>query len=52
LHGFKTCMDAKHKLDLPPCGDGPCSKCEYYIDNGGECVGCPMTKFYKGMAWK
>ena len=52
LHGFKTCMDAKHKLDLPPCGDGACSKCEYYIDNGGECVGCPMTKFYKGTLWK
>jgi Lrp/AsnC family leucine-responsive transcriptional regulator len=52
LHGFKTSMDTKHKLDLPPCGDGPCNKCECYIDNGGECVGCPMTKFYKGMAWR
>ncbi len=52
LRGFKTCVDTKQKLELPPCGDGPCSKCEYYVDNGGECAGCPMTKFYKGMFWK
>jgi DNA-binding Lrp family transcriptional regulator len=52
MRGFTTCMDVKQKLDLPPCGDGPCNKCTYYLDNGGECVGCPMTKFYKGTAWK
>ena len=52
LRGFRTCMDIKQRLENPPCGDGPCSRCEYYIDNGGECVGCPMTKFYKGTVWR
>ena len=50
--GFKTCMDASQKLDTPPCGDHPCSECSFYVENGGLCVGCPMTKFYKGTAWK
>jgi DNA-binding Lrp family transcriptional regulator len=52
LHGFETCIDVNQDLETPPCGDAPCSKCEYYIDNGGTCVGCPMTKFYKGTFWK
>lgn len=52
LHGIRTSMDFEQKLDTPPCGDGPCNKCEYYIDNGGDCSGCPMTKFYKGTFWK
>lgn len=51
LHGLRTPMDSGQKLDAPPCGDPPCIECEYYIDNGGECVGCPMTKFYKGTFW-
>ena len=51
LNGFRTCMDMSKKLDIPPCGDHPCNKCEYYLENGGECVGCPMTKFYKGKMW-
>jgi DNA-binding Lrp family transcriptional regulator len=51
LNGFRTNMDVSKKLDAPPCGDHPCNECEYYIDNGGECVGCPMTKFYKGSLW-
>ncbi|MEM2760537.1 MAG: winged helix-turn-helix transcriptional regulator [Nitrososphaerales archaeon] len=51
LHGFRTSMDMHKKLDIPPCGDHPCNECEYYIDNGGQCVGCPMTKFYKGKMW-
>jgi DNA-binding Lrp family transcriptional regulator len=52
LRGFSTCMDGKGKLEVPPCGDGPCNQCEYYIENGGPCVGCPMTKFYKGTFWQ
>lgn len=52
LHGCKTSMDADQELDTPPCGDQSCDKCEYYVDNGGECVGCPVTKFYKGTFWK
>ena len=51
LHGFKTVMDINKKLETPPCGDHPCSQCDSYVDNGGECVGCPMTKFYKGKMW-
>ncbi len=51
LHGFRTSMDVEKKLDMPPCGDHPCIDCEYYIENGGECVGCPMTKYYKGKMW-
>ncbi|MFQ5940429.1 MAG: Lrp/AsnC family transcriptional regulator [Nitrososphaerales archaeon] len=52
MRGFNTYMDASHKLDSPPCGDHPCPECQFYLENGGECVGCPMTKFYKGAAWK
>ena len=52
MRGFKTCMDASQKLDTPPCGDHPCSECSFYVENEGPCVGCPMTKFYKGTAWK
>ncbi len=52
MRGFKTCMDASQKLDVPPCGDHPCPECQFYVGNGGECVGCPMTKFYKGTVWK
>ncbi|MFQ5920413.1 MAG: Lrp/AsnC family transcriptional regulator [Nitrososphaerales archaeon] len=51
-HGFRTNMNFEQKLDAPPCGDDPCDTCEYYIDNGGECPGCPVTKFYKGTFWK
>jgi DNA-binding Lrp family transcriptional regulator len=51
LHGFRTNMDISKKLEAPPCGDHPCNQCEYYIDNGGECVGCPLTKFYRGTIW-
>lgn len=51
LRGFRTSMDMSKKLDVPPCGDHPCNECEFYTDNGGECVGCPMTKFYKGKMW-
>lgn len=51
LNGFRTSMDMSKKLDTPPCGDHPCNECEYYVENGGECVGCPMTKFYKGKMW-
>jgi len=36
---------------LPPCGDQACLECNYYIDNGGECVGCPLTIYYKGKLW-
>ncbi len=52
LHGLRTQIDADRKLDAPPCGDPPCSECEYYVENGGECVGCPMTKFYRGTFWQ
>lgn len=52
LRGFSTSMNENGDLDVPPCGDDPCNQCECYIDNGGECVGCPMTKFYKGTFWK
>lgn len=52
MRGFKTCMDASQKLDVPPCGDHPCPECPFYVENGGVCVGCPMTKFYKGTPWK
>ena len=52
MRGFRTRMDASRKLDAPPCGDHSCSECPFYLENGGECVGCPMTKFYKGTAWK
>lgn len=52
MRGFRTCMDASGKLDVPPCGDHPCPECPFYVENGGVCVGCPMTKFYKGIAWK
>lgn len=51
LHGLRTSIEPEQKLNTPPCGDPPCNTCEYYIDNGGECVGCPMTKFYKGRFW-
>lgn len=51
LNGFRTSMDMSRKLDTPPCGDHPCNECDYYVENGGECVGCPMTKFYKGKMW-
>jgi len=37
--------------DTTPCDDGKCSECPYYVDNGGKCNGCPMTKFYKGFLW-
>lgn len=52
MRGFKTCMNANQRLEIPPCGDHPCSQCQFYVENGGLCVGCPMTKFYKGTAWK
>lgn len=52
MWGFRTCMDASKKLDSPPCGDHPCPECTFYVENGGQCIGCPMTKFYKGTAWK
>jgi DNA-binding Lrp family transcriptional regulator len=42
-----TRYDNKHALDVTPCGD-LCSECQYYIENGGKCIGCPITKFYKG----
>jgi DNA-binding Lrp family transcriptional regulator len=51
LHGFRTGMNMNKKLDVPPCGDHPCNQCEYYVENGGQCVGCPMTKFYRGTMW-
>lgn len=38
------------QYDLP-CSDAPCSRCEYYIDNGGVCYGCPFTVFYRGKFW-
>ncbi|MCS6767742.1 MAG: winged helix-turn-helix transcriptional regulator [Candidatus Nitrosocaldus sp.] len=41
----------KDRYDLP-CNDVPCGRCEYYIDNGGACYGCPFTAFYKGRFWK
>ncbi len=52
-HG--TMMDDEHRrseqYDLP-CNDTPCNRCEYYVDNGGECYGCPFTVFYRGRFWK
>ncbi|MEM2923519.1 MAG: winged helix-turn-helix transcriptional regulator [Candidatus Nitrosocaldus sp.] len=38
------------QYDLP-CNDAPCSRCEYYVDNGGACYGCPFTAFYRGRFW-
>lgn len=35
-----------------PCNDAPCNRCEYYVDNGGACYGCPFTAFYRGRFWK
>lgn len=52
MKGLMTCMDVSQKLDAPPCGDHPCSECSFYVENEGPCVGCPMTKFYKGATWK
>ncbi|MEM0446156.1 MAG: winged helix-turn-helix transcriptional regulator [Candidatus Nitrosocaldus sp.] len=43
--------EVEQQYDLP-CNDAPCSRCEYYIDNGGACYGCPFTAFYKGRFWK
>lgn len=44
----KSRKDTQYNL---PCNDAPCSRCEYYIDNGGACYGCPFTAFYKGRFW-
>ncbi|MFN4336772.1 MAG: winged helix-turn-helix transcriptional regulator [Candidatus Nitrosocaldus sp.] len=45
----KSKKDMQYNL---PCNDAPCSRCEYYVDNGGACYGCPFTAFYKGGFWK
>ncbi len=36
------------KADKPPCGFD-CSECQYYVHN--RCLGCPMSKYYKGKFW-
>ncbi|GIU72656.1 MAG: transcriptional regulator [Candidatus Nitrosocaldaceae archaeon] len=51
IKGINTTVDLDQRLEEPPCGDPPCTECEYYIDNGGECVGCPLTIHYKGSLW-
>ena len=51
IKGINVSVDLDQRLEEPPCGDPPCIECEYYIDNGGECVGCPLTVYYKGVLW-
>lgn len=44
-------IDMSKRTEYTPCGDGKCKDCDYYIDNGGECLGCPLTIYYKGKLW-
>lgn len=39
---------ALEKSDSPPCGCN-CATCQYYEHN--RCLGCPLTKYYKGKFW-
>ncbi len=34
----------------PPCGDGNCSSCAYYLKE--RCLGCPVTGHYRGKFWQ
>lgn len=52
IKGLNIASNIEQRSESPPCGDKPCIICEYYIDNGGECVGCPLTIHYKGSFWK
>lgn len=52
IKGINASVDLDQRLEKLPCGDPPCTECEYYVDNGGECVGCPLTVYYKGTLWK
>ncbi|MEM2855817.1 MAG: Lrp/AsnC family transcriptional regulator [Candidatus Nitrosocaldaceae archaeon] len=51
IKGLSIANNLEQRSEYPPCGDKPCGECEYYIDNGGECVGCPLTIYYKGNLW-
>ena len=35
--------------DKPPC-NSDCGSCEYYLNE--LCLGCPITRYYKGNLWK
>ena len=51
IKGINASVNLDQRLKDPPCGDPACIECEYYVDNGGECVGCPLTIYYKGTMW-
>ncbi len=51
IKGINYSIDIDQRLEFTPCGDGSCKECEYYVDNGGRCVGCPLTIHYKGRLW-
>ncbi len=49
--GVNLSMVIDNDRTLPPCGDIPCIECSYYVNNDGDCVGCPLTVYYKGRLW-